>query len=205
MVRRFVAVWPSAQARAKAARVRLVLTDSDGVLTDGGVYYSARGEELRRFSVRDGMGVERLRAAGIETVIVTREAAPAVEHRGSKLGIEVLTRVADKLEAVTGLIARHELTWAEVAYIGDDVNDLAVMRRAGFSACPADAEPQVLNAADIVCRRMGGHGAFREFAEIILASRLTDADSFRATQGERHVVAARAASPLDPARPPGSV
>jgi 3-deoxy-D-manno-octulosonate 8-phosphate phosphatase (KDO 8-P phosphatase) len=173
------------------------------VLTDGGVYYSARGEELRRFSVRDGMGVERLQAAGIETEIVTREAAPAVEHRGRKLGIEVVTGVADKLEAVTGLLVRRELTWDEVAYIGDDLNDLAVMRRAGVTACPADAEPQVMNAVDIVCRRMGGHGAFREFAEIILASHPRDADSFRATQGERHVVAARAPSPLNPARHTG--
>jgi 3-deoxy-D-manno-octulosonate 8-phosphate phosphatase (KDO 8-P phosphatase) len=160
---------PLSELRARAAQVRLVLTDSDGVLTDAGVYYSAAGEELRRFSVRDGMGVERLRDAGIGTTIVTRETTQAVEQRARKLGIPALLGVRDKLDAVRQLLASQGLGWEQVAYIGDDVNDLEVLQHAGLSACPADAEPVVAGLVHVICERTGGHGAFREFADLILS------------------------------------
>jgi len=158
--------------RHRLAGVRLVLTDCDGVLTDAGIYYSAEGEALRRFSVRDGMGVERLRTlAGIDTIIVTREDSPIVSRRAAKLGIEALLGIRDKLVQVAALVAARGVALSECAYIGDDVNDLALLAAVGFSACPADAEPEVLGAVDFVCRRRGGHGAFRELAEVILAAR----------------------------------
>jgi 3-deoxy-D-manno-octulosonate 8-phosphate phosphatase (KDO 8-P phosphatase) len=159
----------------RAARLRLVLTDSDGVLTDTGVYYSERGEELKRFSIRDGMGVERLRNAGVETGIVTGERSPSVLRRAEKLGLRhVLLGVKDKLGAVRALCEEHGFTLAEVGFIGDDVNDLEVLDvvgAQGLTAAPADGLPSVLEAVIHVCSAPGGHGAFRDFAEWILGHR----------------------------------
>ena len=169
------AVLPAAELARRAAAVRLVLTDSDGVLTDTGVYYSERGEELKRFSIRDGMGVERLRNAGIETGIVTGERSPSVLRRAEKLALRhVLLGVKDKLGAVRALCEAEGLTLAEVAFIGDDVNDLevlGVLTVQGLTAAPADALPSVLGTVIHVCSAPGGHGAFRDFAEWILGHR----------------------------------
>ena len=159
----------------RAARLRLVLTDSDGVLTDTGVYYSERGEELKRFSIRDGMGVERLRNAGVETGIVTGERSPSVLRRAEKLGLpHALLGVKDKLTAVQALCAEKGLTLDQVGFIGDDVNDLevlTVLTGQGLTAAPADALPSVMQAVIHVCSAPGGHGAFRDFAEWILVHR----------------------------------
>jgi len=159
----------------RAARLRLVLTDSDGVLTDTGVYYSERGEELKRFSIRDGMGVERLRNAGIETGIVTGERSPSVLRRAEKLGLRhVLLGVKDKLGAVRALCQEHGYTLEEIGFIGDDVNDLElldVVTAQGLTAAPADGLPSVLEVVIHVCSAPGGHGAFRDFAEWILGHR----------------------------------
>jgi 3-deoxy-D-manno-octulosonate 8-phosphate phosphatase (KDO 8-P phosphatase) len=156
--------------RARAARIRLVLTDCDGVLTDAGVYYSARGEELKRFSMRDGMGIERLRTvAGIPVGILTKERSGIVAARARALHVhELHGGVVDKLRRAEGIARSHGLTLDRIAFIGDDVNDLALLRAAGLSACPADAEPVITGAVHHVCGRAGGHGAFREFAELIL-------------------------------------
>jgi 3-deoxy-D-manno-octulosonate 8-phosphate phosphatase (KDO 8-P phosphatase) len=160
------------EAAARATRVRLVVTDSDGVLTDAGVYYSERGEELKRFSIRDGMGVERLRNAGIDTAIVTGERSGSVARRGEKLGLRhVLLGVADKRAELQRLLGATGLAPAELAYIGDDVNDLGAIQlvgAAGLTGAPADAVPAVRDAVAYVCRADGGRGAFREFAEWIL-------------------------------------
>ena len=159
----------------RAARLRLVLTDSDGVLTDTGVYYSERGEEMKRFSIRDGMGVERLRNAGVETGIVTGERSPSVLRRAEKLGLRhVLLGIKNKLAAVQALCAQEGLTLDEVGFIGDDVNDLevlTVLTARGLTAAPADALPSVLGVVNHVCSAPGGHGAFRDFAEWILGHR----------------------------------
>jgi 3-deoxy-D-manno-octulosonate 8-phosphate phosphatase (KDO 8-P phosphatase) len=162
--------------RALAARlmtIRLVLTDNDGVLTDGGVWYSARGEELKRYSLRDGMGVARLRSeCGIETGIMTGEHSPSLVRRAEKLGIsEVHLGCGDKAVVLDGILARRGLGDHQVAYIGDDVNDLAVLRRVGFAATPADGMAAVRGIVHHVCAARGGDGAFREFAEIIIAGR----------------------------------
>ncbi len=168
------ALGPSELA-LRAERLRLVLTDSDGVLTDTGVYYSERGEELKRFSIRDGMGVERLRNAGIETGIVTGERSPAVVRRGEKLGLRhVLLGVKDKAGAVLALCRQEGLALSEVGFIGDDVNDvevLTILSREGLTAAPSDALPSVLALVNHICSVPGGHGAFRDFAEWILGHR----------------------------------
>jgi 3-deoxy-D-manno-octulosonate 8-phosphate phosphatase (KDO 8-P phosphatase) len=165
----------TAELAHRASRLRLVLTDSDGVLTDTGVYYSERGEELKRFSIRDGMGVERLRLAGIETGIITGERSPSVLRRAEKLGLQhVLLGVKDKLGAVRALCEELGLTLGELGYIGDDVNDLEVLRvvtAQGLTGAPADGLPSVLEAVNHVCSAPGGHGAFRDFAEWILGHR----------------------------------
>jgi 3-deoxy-D-manno-octulosonate 8-phosphate phosphatase (KDO 8-P phosphatase) len=169
---------PVLQARAlrlRAAQVRLVITDVDGVLTDGGVYYSERGEEMKRFSVRDGMGMERLRLAGIETAFLTREASAIVASRAKKLGLRLCyLGVHDKLGALPRILRDAQLELPQLAFIGDDVNDAPLMAEVaarGLSGAPADATPSLLPLAHHRCQQPGGHGAFREFAEWILGLR----------------------------------
>jgi len=158
---------------AKAQAIRLLLTDVDGVLTDGGVYYSAAGEEMKRFSIRDGLGVERLRQlTGIEVGIVTGEASPSVLRRAEKLKItELHLGIRHKKAVLADIFGRLKLQPKEIAYIGDDANDLEVMRHVGLSATPADGYREVLVMADYVCQSPGGHGAFREFVELLIAAR----------------------------------
>ena len=158
------------QLLVSAAQIKLLLTDVDGVLTDNGVYYSEIGEVMKRFSIRDGMGVERLRKlAGIDTGIITGELSPSVARRAEKLHIsELHLGVKDKLGRLSEIMRRLHLQWEEIAYIGDDVNDLEVMGKAGVTACPADAMPQVSSIVDYHCKTKGGHGAFREFAEWLI-------------------------------------
>src|SRR5882757_7738136 len=121
------------QYKEKAKRIRLLLTDCDGVLTDNGVYYGDDGEVMKRFSIRDGMGVERLRKlCGIDTGIVTGELSPSVARRAEKLNItQLYLGVNDKLDRLAGIMAKTGMTWEEIAFIGDDVNDLEVLKRVG--------------------------------------------------------------------------
>lgn len=155
----------------RASRLRLVLTDCDGVLTDGAVYVSASGEEQKRFSMRDGMGVERLREAGIETAIVTRERSPIVARRAEKLRVRLFEGVHDKCTELPRILAEVSRDFREVAYIGDDLNDLEALELVageGLTGAPRDAQPQLLDSVHYRCRTAGGVGAFREFAEWLL-------------------------------------
>jgi 3-deoxy-D-manno-octulosonate 8-phosphate phosphatase (KDO 8-P phosphatase) len=155
----------------KARKIKLVLTDSDGVLTDNGVYYSAQGEEMKRFSIRDGMGVERLRNCGIETGIVTGEMSPSVVKRAEKLQIKELhLGVKNKGAQLEEIMTRKQLLPEQIAFIGDDTNDLEIMQLVGLSACPADAMHFAKEVADYICTTNGGHGCFRELAELIILS-----------------------------------
>lgn len=160
-----------ADLTARARRIRLVLTDCDGVLTDGGVYYSERGEEMKRFHIRDGMGVVRLRELGIATGIVTGETSPSVRTRAAKLRIEELhLGIQDKVACLHDILARTGLAADEVAFLGDDTNDVAVLGLVGLAACPADATSFTRAVADFHCQTPGGHGCFRELAEFIIAA-----------------------------------
>ena len=156
----------------RAARLRLVLTDVDGVLTDAGVYYSERGEELKRFNVRDGMGVELLRAAGVRTAFLTRETSRSVQSRARKLRLEhTWLGVADKRSHLDVVLRETGLTLDQIAYIGDDVNDLGIIEAVGghgLTAAPADAIEAVARLVHLRALSRGGHGAFREFADWIL-------------------------------------
>jgi len=161
----------TAKLADKARKLKLLLTDCDGVLTDGGVYYSAKGEELKRFSLRDGMGVERLRKfARMEVGIVSGEASPSLKKRAEKLRIhELHCGIRNKPGTLREIMDNHQLAPEEIAYIGDDSNDLEALSMVGLSACPADALPEVAEMVDYVCRLKGGEGAFREFCDLIIS------------------------------------
>ena len=164
---------------ARAREIRLLLTDSDGVLTDNGVYYSSAGEEMKRFSIRDGMGVERLRKfAGVDVGIITGEFSGPVQRRAEKLAInELHLGIKDKSAVLTDMLVRLSLSPNQVAYIGDDTNDVEIMQRVGLAACPADATPFAQAVAHYVCVNRGGYGAFREVAELIIAAHADSAAS----------------------------
>jgi len=167
-----------AEARRRARTIRLILSDVDGVLTDAGVYYSANGEELYRFSRRDGMGTTILRAEGIETGIITSEDSAIIRRRAEKLLLRhVALGIKDKLDHLPRILQASGLTVAQVAYIGDDVNDLGIIReigKRGLTAAPLDAVQTILRMVHYRCAERGGYGAFRDFAEWILALRKKD-------------------------------
>jgi len=157
--------------KKKIEKIKIVVTDNDGVLTDTGVYYSAKGEEFKRFSIRDGMGVERLRKhVGIETVIITGENSGSVKARAEKLKMtEYYLGVKDKLKVMEEIKRKNNITEENIAYIGDDVNDIAMMKLVGLTATPADGTNFIKDFADFICSNKSGNGAFREFAELIIA------------------------------------
>lgn len=150
-------------------RIRLFAMDVDGVLTDAGMYYSESGDELKKFNTRDGMGIKLLQKTGLITAIVTQERTKIVARRAEKLAISELHQgVMDKLTVIREMAARHGLSLKQVAYIGDDVNDLEALKAVGFSASPADGLPDIVAAVDHVCQKKGGEGAVREVVELLL-------------------------------------
>lgn len=161
-----------ADAAQRAHRLAVVVTDNDGVLTDGIVYVSAEGEQLKAYSVRDGMGVERLRNHGIATGVLTREPPALVAPRAAKLALRHLwTGVRDKHAFLPRILQDTGAALAQLAYIGDDLNDLDLLEtigEVGLTAAPADAMPRVRDAVHYICSATGGRGAFREFAEWLL-------------------------------------
>ena len=162
----------SPEILAKAKKIKLILADCDGVLTDTGTYYSADGEIMKRFSIRDGMGVERLRKyAGVETGIVTGEASDVVKARAKKLNItELHLGVKNKSATLVEILEKNNLKAEEVAFMGDDTNDIDIMKLVGLSACPADATKFAKEVSDLIVESNGGFGAFRDLAEIIISS-----------------------------------
>lgn len=164
--------------RETARRIGLVVLDADGVLTDGGIYVADGtdgGEpfQLRRFHVRDGVGIHLLRAAGIESVIVSGRSSPAVRARAEELAIGEVRQVSpwDKVGVVGDLLADRGLGWEEAACLADDLPDLAVLERVGLPAAVADAAPEVRERAAWCGELPGGRGAVREFAEALLRGR----------------------------------
>ncbi|MDR1738416.1 MAG: acylneuraminate cytidylyltransferase, partial [Candidatus Symbiothrix sp.] len=152
--------------------IKLVLTDVDGVLTDGGMYYSENGDELKKFNTRDGMAFELLRKAGIKTGIITSENTQIMERRAKKMQVDYLyqgKREGGKLAAAKEICEKERISFDNVAYIGDDVNCLDLLAAVGLAACPADAAAKVKQLPDIkVLKTRGGEGVFRELAEWII-------------------------------------
>ena len=156
----------------KANKIKWFFTDVDGTLTDGLVYYSASGEELKSFSLRDGTGFFLLRSAGIKTGFITGENSQIVLRRAEKLQVDkCCLNVKNKVDVMGTFISEHNLNFDEIAYIGDDLNDIRLMKKCGLSFAVADADYRVKNIADYVCEKPGGRGAFREAVEILLMMR----------------------------------
>ena len=156
----------------RARKVRLLCVDVDGVLTDAGMYYGPDGEVLKKFNTRDGMGLARVREAGVAVAIVSGEDSAIVHARAAKLNIDdVFVGAKDKRAAVDDLCARHGLALDEVAFVGDDLNDLPALACVGLACAVADAADAVLACAHYVSRRRGGEGAVREICELLIAAR----------------------------------
>lgn len=159
-------------SRAALARIRALAVDVDGTLTDGGMYYDANGEALKKFNTRDAHGLKLLEQAGVRIGVVTRERSAVVDARMRKLGFrDYLSGQDDKRAALTRLAGQWSCALDEIAYIGDDVNDLPGLEVAGFACCPADAVDAVRARADYVAAARGGDGAVREVCELLLAAR----------------------------------
>lgn len=153
----------------RCAKIKLVITDVDGVLTDGGMYYTNKGDIMKRFHVRDGMGVTLLRKRNIPTLIITKEKTVMVKQWAKKMNIKKLYDGVSQKDAIFNQICKtFGVKPDQVAYIGDDVNDIELLKMVGLSAVPKDAITSAKRICHYTCRTKGGHGAFREFVDLIL-------------------------------------
>lgn len=153
----------------KVKNIKILLTDCDGCLTDGGMYYSENGDELKKFNAKDGMGFRLLREHGIKIGIITGEDVDIVRRRAAKLKMdEVHCGIQDKLTVVKAICEKYGYTLDQVAYVGDDINDVEVLQSVGLACSIADAVPAAKEAADYVTQRCGGDGAIREIVDMIL-------------------------------------
>jgi 3-deoxy-D-manno-octulosonate 8-phosphate phosphatase (KDO 8-P phosphatase) len=158
------------ESRARALRV--LLFDVDGVLTDGGVYIDADGRELKRFSIKDGAALALAPKFGLVTGLISARASSATTARAAELGMQIVMQaVGNKKQALADVIANHHFAAHEIGYMGDDLVDLPVISAVGLSACPSDAAPEVQAASHWISRAPGGHGAVREFIEVVLKAR----------------------------------
>lgn len=153
-------------------KIKLIVLDVDGTLTDGGIYYDSQGNEMKRFDVRDGLGIKVGQAAGLEFAIITGRESPMVERRARELGIQYLVQgVQKKAPAMKALMERLGLDRENAAYMGDDWNDVPAMKLAAIAACPADADPRIRALCHYVAPRGGGSGAVRDFIQEVLERR----------------------------------
>lgn len=169
-----------AELLLKAQGVRIAFFDVDGVLTDGGLYFTARGETIKRFHVLDGHGMVLLRASGIVPVIISGRDARPLRLRLAALGVDhVYCGVKDKAAVAQAHLAQVQLAWEKAAVIGDDWPDLPLMQRCRFSAAPPNAHAEVLAVVDYVTARPGGQGAARDFCDLLLMAAGTYAQQLR--------------------------
>ncbi len=153
----------------RAARIKLMIFDVDGVLTDGSLHYGADGEALKTFNVHDGLGIKLLQEAGIKTAIISARKSPQVTRRAADLGIEFLHQGGhDKLTPFNSLLEQTGLTADEVGFIGDDVVDLPILTRVGLAVGVPNGRPDVISRAHHITQAAGGRGAVREVCELLL-------------------------------------
>jgi 3-deoxy-D-manno-octulosonate 8-phosphate phosphatase (KDO 8-P phosphatase) len=149
--------------------IKIVLTDVDGVLTDGGMYYTKEGDIMKRFFTRDGMGVTLLKKAKISTMIVTKEKNKIIRQWAKKMNItKVYDGILDKSAILDIVCKNYHVLPDEVAYIGDDVNDVGLLKIVGLSAVPKDGSLEAKKISNYICKTPGGYGAFRELTDLIL-------------------------------------
>ncbi len=158
----------------QSSKVKLFLTDVDGVLTDGGMYYTENGDELKKFCVYDGMGLQIIQNSGIKTGIITSENRALNQRRAGKLGLNfVYQGVKDKLKLVNELCEKLDISLKEVAYVGDDINDLDLLQNVGWPACPANAMESIKSVPNIKqLETEGGKGAVREYINYLIKNQL---------------------------------
>lgn len=150
-------------------KIKMLVMDVDGTLTDGKIYIGENGEVMKAFNVKDGYGIVMAKKQGILPVIITGRKSKIVEERAKELGIEELYQgIEDKVAVLKEVTEKHKILLEEVAYIGDDLNDLDCMSICGLSACPSDAIDEVIKVANYVCQNYGGNGAVREFINYII-------------------------------------
>ena len=155
--------------RARALRIKMIIMDVDGTLTDGALFVLPDGEEIKAYNVRDGLGILLAHLAGFKTAIITGKTSRALEKRAEKLRIDELHQgILDKKPVLEAILAKHGLTNEEAAYIGDDLGDLAVIKTVGLAGAVADAHPEVKKNCHFISQQSGGRGAVREFIEFIL-------------------------------------
>lgn len=148
---------------------KLIITDIDGVWTDGGMYYDQTGNEWKKFNTSDSAGILFCRLTGIKTAIITGELTEIVARRATKLKVDYLFQgVKDKVFCAQQLLNDLQLDWQDVAYIGDDINDIKLLKNVALSACPANASTYIKRMVHFITSKNGGEGAFREFVETIL-------------------------------------
>jgi 3-deoxy-D-manno-octulosonate 8-phosphate phosphatase (KDO 8-P phosphatase) len=158
--------------RTKLTPIKLLLLDVDGVMTDGGIYFSERGDELKKFNILDGYGIVKLQKKGVRVGIISGRVSHVVTRRAKELGIsEVYQNLENKLDVYEQVKTKLGLHDSEIAYVGDDEPDIPVLQKAGFSACPANAVAAVRRQVDFVCKCRGGEGAVREVIDLVLGSR----------------------------------
>lgn len=153
--------------------IKFLVLDVDGTLTDGGIYITESGDEMKKFNTKDGMGIKRLLKSGVEVGFISASISKKiVHHRAAMLGVRYCyAGDADKLEVLGQWLDELDLSFSDVAFIGDDINDAKIMQEVGLSACPTDALGEVRNIANIVLEKKGGQGCVREFIDRVFANR----------------------------------
>jgi N-acylneuraminate cytidylyltransferase len=162
-------VWPGKQRRGLPRQTRLLVMDFDGVMTDNRVWVSEDGREQIAANRSDGLGIKLLRAAGVESIVISMEVNPVVARRCEKLKIEHHSGIEDKATLLKNILADKNIPASEVVYAGNDTNDLPCFPIVGCAVAPADSHPEVRRQADLVLSKNGGHGAVRELCDLILA------------------------------------
>ncbi len=185
----------------KASRVKLLLFDVDGVLTDGKILLHPDGTESKQFDIKDGTGMVWAQRAGLKVGVISARTSRATAQRAAQLGITIVQQgVSSKLVAYDEILLQQGLTDADTAYMGDDVLDLPIVRRAGLTGCPSDGVQEVRSRVDYVSRAAGGNGAAREFVELILKAQGRWKPLVASYLSEPFETAARAKSDTSPKR-----
>jgi len=162
----------SNKLKKKCILIKLVITDVDGVLTDGGMYYSDKGDIMKKFHARDGMAVTLLRKKRIPTIIVTKEKTIIVRKWAKRMKVyKTYDGIIDKVSILSKICKIFNVKSEQIAYIGDDVNDLELLKSVGFSAVPNDAISEAKIIADYVCKTNGGNGVLREIADLVISAK----------------------------------
>ncbi len=155
----------------KIPKIKIVFADIDGVLTDGGLYYSAEGFQMKKFNVKDGMGAVMPMKKGYRVGLISSDKSPIAKARAEKLKLDfVYYGVENKLEIIKELCNKKNINMDEIAYMGDDEIDLELLKNVGLSSCPSDAIKSVKDCVNFISSKSGGNGAFRELADLILAN-----------------------------------